>query len=78
MSEINTKNNTGYKDSPLGKIPIDWSIISIIELAERKKELFDDGDWVEAEFLSNEGIRLIQTGNIGEGVFIDKEKKKYI
>jgi type I restriction enzyme S subunit len=71
-------NKTTYKDSPLGKIPNDWEMISILELAVKKKELFDDGDWVEAEFLTDEGIRLIQTGNIGEGEFIEKEKKKYI
>ncbi len=55
-----------------------WVEKSIHELAERKKELFDDGDWIESEFLTNDGVRLIQTGNIGEGSFITKETKKYI
>jgi len=56
----------------------DWEKISIFELADRKKELFDDGDWIEAEFLTDSGIRLIQTGNIGKGYFIEKGNKKYI
>ena len=41
--------------------------------------LFTDGDWIESKDQSNEGIRLIQTGNIGVGKFIDKpENKKWI
>jgi type I restriction enzyme S subunit len=55
-----------------------WGVKSIIELAENKKNLFDDGDWVEAEHITNNGVRLIQTGNIGIGKYIEKESKKYI
>lgn len=41
--------------------------------------LFTDGDWIESKDQSQEGIRLIQTGNIGEGEFIEKRgKEKYI
>ena len=56
----------------------EWKIKSLLDIADLKKELFDDGDWIEAEFLTENGIRLIQTGNIGEGQFTDKESKKYI
>jgi len=55
-----------------------WIKKSLLELAENKKELFDDGDWIESEHITNKGIRLIQTGNIGVGRFIEKENKKYI
>ena len=38
-----------------------------------------DGDWIESKDQSDEGIRLIQTGNIGEGIYLEKEAKaKYI
>ena len=38
-----------------------------------------DGDWIESKDQSEEGIRLIQTGNIGEGVYLEKEARaKYI
>jgi len=67
-----------YKQTEVGVIPEDWDARTLLDLAERKKELFDDGDWVEAEFLTDRGIRLIQTGNIGEGEFTDKDVKKYI
>ena len=56
----------------------EWEVKSLFDLAERKKELFDDGDWIEAEFLTDKGIRLAQTGNIGEGYFADKDTRKYI
>jgi type I restriction enzyme S subunit len=42
-------------------------------------EVFADGDWVESKDQSPEGIRLIQTGNVGEGVFKDRgEKARYV
>lgn len=55
-----------------------WAEATLFDLAGRRKDLFDDGDWIEAEHIRNEGIRLIQTGNIGVGRFIEKEEKKYI
>jgi len=55
-----------------------WVVNTIIELADKKKELFDDGDWVESEHITNKGIRLIQTGNIGVGIYLEKDNKKYI
>lgn len=40
---------------------------------------FTDGDWIEAKDQSSEGIRLVQTGNIGVNEFIDKsDKAKWI
>lgn len=55
-----------------------WEEKTLHELADNKKELFDDGDWIEAEHITNSGIRLIQTGNIGIGCYVEKENKKYI
>ena len=56
----------------------EWEVKTLFDLAGRKKELFDDGDWIESEHIKTEGIRLIQTGNIGVGSFIEKGDKKYI
>jgi len=56
----------------------EWEVKTLFDLAERKKELFDDGDWIESEHITTQGIRLIQTGNIGVGTFIEKDAKKYI
>ena len=41
--------------------------------------LIVDGDWIESKDQSPEGIRLIQTGNIGIGEYLDKTNRaKYI
>ena len=38
-----------------------------------------DGDWIESKDQSERGIRLIQTGNIGIGEYLDKiNRAKYI
>lgn len=40
---------------------------------------FSDGDWIETKDQSPEGIRLIQTGNIGEGEYKDKaDRARYV
>ena len=39
-------------------------------------EKFTDGDWIEAKDQSNSGVRLIQTGNIGLGEYLDKPNNK--
>ncbi|WP_396194990.1 restriction endonuclease subunit S [Flavobacterium sp.] len=52
-----------------------WEVKTINELTT----LFADGDWIESKDQSSEGIRLIQTGNVGNGFFKDRgEKARYI
>ena len=52
-----------------------WQTKTLADLCK----VFADGDWVESKDQSPEGIRLIQTGNVGEGVFKDRgEKARYI
>ena len=42
-------------------------------------KVFADGDWIESKDQSENGIRLVQTGNIGEGKYLEKaERAKYI
>jgi type I restriction enzyme S subunit len=41
--------------------------------------VFADGDWIESKDQSPEGVRLVQTGNVGEGQFKDRaEKARFI
>jgi type I restriction enzyme S subunit len=69
---------TGYKQTELGEIPGDWEVKTVFEIAGEQKSRFDDGDWIESEHITDKGVRLIQTGNIGIGNYFDKEAKKYI
>ena len=61
-----------YKDSGvewLGEVPVSWNSYPLRTLARSGQDTFIDGDWIESPYITNEGIRLIQTGNIGTGVF---------
>ena len=51
---------------------ITWEQRKLGELSEK----FADGDWIEAKDQSSSGIRLIQTGNIGLGEYLDKPNNK--
>ncbi len=57
-------NFPSWKDADLGSLNLDIS----------------DGDWIESEHIHRTGsYRIIQTGNIGLGIFVDKsETAKYI
>ena len=68
-----------FKDSPLGQIPQEWDVKTIAETAAPITNSFTDGDWIEAPHIRQQGIRLVQTGNIGVGEFLDKaEDRKFI
>ena len=52
-----------------------WQTVKLSDVSE----LLADGDWIESKDQSDDGIRLIQTGNIGDGTFKDREEKaRYI
>ncbi|MFK4998960.1 hypothetical protein ACI2OX_21660 [Bacillus sp. N9] len=52
----------------------EWKRYTVDQVADT----FTDGDWIESRHITNNGIRLIQTGNIGLGEFIEKDDQKYI
>jgi restriction endonuclease S subunit len=60
-------------------VPSGWRVERLADTAHPGKASFIDGDWIEAPYITDEGIRLIQTGNIGLGTFIDRaEFRKFI
>lgn len=48
-------------------IPAHWEERPIKRLARDGRKTFSDGDWIETPFITDHGIRLIQTGNVGVG-----------
>jgi type I restriction enzyme S subunit len=56
-------------------LPVGWRKVEIKEIAANERHAFIDGDWIEAPFITTTGIRLIQTGNIGVGTFVNRNKK---
>jgi len=66
------KRYPAYRDSGvkwLGEVPEEWKKTFIKRLAANGYKKFIDGDWIESPFITNNGIRLIQTGNIGIGIY---------
>ena len=61
-----------YRDSGvewLGEVPEHWEVSRIAAVARRGTDTFTDGDWVELPYITDSGIRLIQTGNVGIGSY---------
>ena len=61
-----------YRDSGvewLGEVPEHWEVSRIAAVARHSTDSFTDGDWVELPYITDSGIRLIQTGNIGVGTY---------
>ena len=61
-----------YKDSGvewIGEIPEEWDLSKIKYIPKYEYKSFVDGDWIESPYITDEGIRLIQTGNIGIGSY---------
>lgn len=52
-----------------------WEEIRLADLASDEVNSFIDGDWIELPYITDSGIRLIQTGNVGRGFFKDNSKK---
>ena len=52
-----------------------WEVKTI----ENVCSFFGDGDWIESKDQSTDGVRLVQTGNVGAGFFKDRgEKARYV
>ena len=56
----------------LGNVPAHWETAKIKRLARPGYKTFVDGDWIESPYITPDGIRLIQTGNIGVGEYREK------
>jgi len=61
-----------YKDSGvewLGKVPGHWKTLPLSRTASKTESLFIDGDWIESKDLSDDGIRYLTSGNVGDGYY---------
>jgi type I restriction enzyme S subunit len=62
-----------YKNSGvewLGEVPEHWMVTHLkTPFNSANGGLFKDGDWIESVNISDDGIRYITTGNVGEGIY---------
>lgn len=72
------QNKTGYKETKLGLIPKDWEVCSFADIADKKvKWSITGGPFgsdLKSEHYTDEGVRIIQLQNIGDGKFLNKYK----
>ena len=75
---MNLEKKEGYKQTKLGLIPEDWDVCTFIDIADKKvKWSITGGPFgsnLKAEHYKEEGIRIIQLQNIGDGEFRDTSK----
>jgi restriction endonuclease S subunit len=76
LSAAFTSPEDSFEPSNLSSNPgITMKMVSLKDIST----FFGDGDWIESKDQSESGIRLIQTGNVGGGVFKDRlEKARWI
>lgn len=64
--------NVPMKDSGvewLGDVPAHWCPLRMKRVARSGPRTFVDGDWIELPYITSDGVRLLQCGNIGTGRF---------
>jgi len=65
-------NAVSMKDSGIewiGRVPESWEVCKIKFAVDNKENSFIDGDWIESQDITKEGIRYYTTGNVGNGCF---------
>ncbi|MDU1010462.1 MAG: restriction endonuclease subunit S [Finegoldia magna] len=54
----------------IGEIPEEWEIVKLKYTSDSHiPHSFEDGDWIESKYISEDGIRYLTTGNIGDGEY---------
>lgn len=53
----------------IGEIPQAWRTKRIKYLANGEENSFTDGDWIDSPYITDDGIRYLTTGNIGDGEY---------
>lgn len=71
IQHIKEEGKIFYQKEKDSSLPKGWEVKPLKDLCE----VFSDGDWIETKNQSTEGIRLVQTGNIGFGFFKNKQAK---
>ena len=66
-----------YKDSPLGMIPKEWDVSKLDNCHTQERYSYTGGPFgssLKSEDYTNDGVRIIQLQNIGNGIFRDEYK----
>lgn len=61
-----------FKDSPLGRIPVEWEVVSFQSMASKHKHAFVDGPFgsnLKTIHYRESGVPIIQSGFVTDGTF---------
>lgn len=56
----------------LPDVPFHWRVRPLKFFSNLHARSFTDGDWIETPYVTYDGIRLIQCGNVGTGVYVEQ------
>ena len=68
LQKMFPKNGSHFPEIRFAGFTDAWELRKFSDLCS----MFTDGDWIEAKDQSTEGVRLIQTGNVGVTQYLDK------
>jgi type I restriction enzyme S subunit len=69
---MNPQSYPAYRESGIEVIddlPFNWGTSKVAHIAKNGYKTFIDGDWIESPYITDWGVRLIQTGNVGVGAY---------
>jgi len=76
--KIRSSKTNKYKDSPLGRIPVEWDIVELLEWSTKQSDSIVDGPFgsnLKLIHYRDSGIPVIQSGFVTTGKFV---AKKYV
>lgn len=77
MQELLTKGigHTEFKDSPVGRIPVEWEVFELNEICTSKYAIVDGpfGSNLKTEHYRPDGIPVFQSGFVTSGRFVKRE-----
>jgi type I restriction enzyme S subunit len=68
--------HTRFKDTPLGKIPIDWSLVSLGQLGDGNRPSIRTGPFgssLKTQHFTTDGVPVLTIGSLGEGYIVERE-----
>jgi type I restriction enzyme S subunit len=71
---IRSEETHAFKDSPLGRIPVEWKVVTLSEVAASAVDGPFGSNLKTEHYVDEPGVRVIRLQNIGIGDFIDDDK----
>ena len=71
---LRSKQTHEFKDSPLGRIPVEWEVKDFSESVQSAVDGPFGSNLKSEHYVAEPGVRVLRLGNIGIGEFLDRDK----